>query len=510
MNKVIANKPSVVKLNIGGQLFVTSLSTLFSERDSIFTVMFNGCFDTTPDINQDEYFIDRDPTYFPLILKHLRGYDISDTITQHMNDLERKQLAEDVDFFQITSMHKFFPSFFSSTMDDMDYSGGYNQSEVNTISRVAVPLKNGSVKVYDLNSRQVMQTIPRKYFNGKQLVQCSDDRLVTADEHGSLYVWSCTTGQCMNTLVKDVHTESDVTKIFKISESLIASTRLGHTTKNNAGNVNIWNIYSGKCVHTIEHVGCVSKLTPMKQQNTFLLVSNKSIAVWEITNENVTQKFRATLQRKIRKKSVIEIADRKIAFLDERGLKIWDVDKFECLQSIDTTFKGRTIWPFSKMKIALVNETDITIFDIHSGRQVLSIKYNYCAVRLCSRTLATYNAEQQLIEIWDVVNAQKVKAFINQHNGAVSSILKLPDNRLVTSGGNTVNIWDVMREEEDRKLRSFNHSGSLIKLCDMSIASVKYYNHSLTVTVWDIEGGNSVYSIQESDYDYNCEIFTLA
>jgi len=64
--------PSKIKLDVGGQLFTTSLSTLTQIGGTYFSVMFSGKVKVQPD-KEGNYFIDRDPLVFSLILNFLRG-----------------------------------------------------------------------------------------------------------------------------------------------------------------------------------------------------------------------------------------------------------------------------------------------------------------------------------------------------------------------------------------------------------------------------------------------------
>lgn len=60
-----------LKLNIGGQLFTTSLATVRKDPGSILHGMFSGRFDSKP-AEDGSYFIDRDGTHFRYILNYLR------------------------------------------------------------------------------------------------------------------------------------------------------------------------------------------------------------------------------------------------------------------------------------------------------------------------------------------------------------------------------------------------------------------------------------------------------
>lgn len=53
-----------IKLNVGGQIFKTSIETLLKDPDSMLAAMFSERFDVKPDKEDDAYFIDRDGTHF--------------------------------------------------------------------------------------------------------------------------------------------------------------------------------------------------------------------------------------------------------------------------------------------------------------------------------------------------------------------------------------------------------------------------------------------------------------
>ena len=66
---------SIVKLNVGGQYFTTSLQTLTRDPNSMLAAMFSGRrrIETTGD---GTFFIDRDGTYFRFILNYLRNGEL--------------------------------------------------------------------------------------------------------------------------------------------------------------------------------------------------------------------------------------------------------------------------------------------------------------------------------------------------------------------------------------------------------------------------------------------------
>jgi len=112
------NSPNVVKLNVGGTVFTTTLETICKGK-SMLSVMFSGKFSMKPNEN-GEYFIDRDPTYFGHILNYLRKGTID------MGKFEQNQLIdlkEEIEYYQIESLSGIFEEQSSSVTFMPHYHG---------------------------------------------------------------------------------------------------------------------------------------------------------------------------------------------------------------------------------------------------------------------------------------------------------------------------------------------------------------------------------------------------
>ena len=85
-----------LKLNIGGQLFTTSLETMKKDPGSMLHAMFSGRFDTKP-AEDGSYFIDRDGSHFRYILNYLR----TGQLVVPEDKILRKELLTEAEFYQI-------------------------------------------------------------------------------------------------------------------------------------------------------------------------------------------------------------------------------------------------------------------------------------------------------------------------------------------------------------------------------------------------------------------------
>jgi len=91
----------MVKLNVGGHLFSTSLATLNKDPGSMLHAMFSGRFDTKAS-EDGSYFIDRDGTHFRYILNYLR----TGQLIVPKDEIIREELLAEAEFYQVEGMIK--------------------------------------------------------------------------------------------------------------------------------------------------------------------------------------------------------------------------------------------------------------------------------------------------------------------------------------------------------------------------------------------------------------------
>eukprot|EP00761_Pharyngomonas_kirbyi_P001131 gb/GECH01001132.1/.p1 GENE.gb/GECH01001132.1/~~gb/GECH01001132.1/.p1 ORF type:complete len:267 (+),score=68.82 gb/GECH01001132.1/:1-801(+) len=97
----------IIKLNVGGTIFSTRLTTLQKDPNSMLAAMFSGRFPLQKD-EKGCFFLDRDPKPFRFVLNFLRngdGNEISrDLFVPPESPNERKQLLQEAEYFQIQSL----------------------------------------------------------------------------------------------------------------------------------------------------------------------------------------------------------------------------------------------------------------------------------------------------------------------------------------------------------------------------------------------------------------------
>eukprot|EP00112_Aurelia_sp_Birch-Aquarium-sp1_P025510 Seg851.1 transcript_id=Seg851.1/GoldUCD/mRNA.D3Y31 product="FH protein interacting protein FIP2" protein_id=Seg851.1/GoldUCD/D3Y31 len=103
----------VVKLNVGGHYFETSLQTLKRQPNTFFTAMFSGCTELSKG-KDGAYFVDQDGTHFRHILNYLRKGTIPSVVVDQIG----QELIPEAEFYGITSLVDILLGIPSTTKDD--------------------------------------------------------------------------------------------------------------------------------------------------------------------------------------------------------------------------------------------------------------------------------------------------------------------------------------------------------------------------------------------------------
>ncbi|CDH56800.1 predicted protein [Lichtheimia corymbifera JMRC:FSU:9682] len=100
MNDIRRMQTEKIKLNVGGTLFVTSFTTLKKDPNSLLANMFR---DQRPDAD-GAYFIDRDSTYFKLVLNYLRDLKIPKSVREDPRVMD--ELMQEAQYYRIHGLLK--------------------------------------------------------------------------------------------------------------------------------------------------------------------------------------------------------------------------------------------------------------------------------------------------------------------------------------------------------------------------------------------------------------------
>lgn len=97
IEELISKKDSVVKLNVGGKIFQTKISTLLSVKDTLFSKLITNALDNKEPTN--EFFFDRSFDYFHYILDYLRTKQFK---PKGLSKFDIDELKEEAEYYGIS------------------------------------------------------------------------------------------------------------------------------------------------------------------------------------------------------------------------------------------------------------------------------------------------------------------------------------------------------------------------------------------------------------------------
>lgn len=114
---------NIIKINVGGKRFTTTLTTLISKKDSMLAAMFSGRFDIEKD-EEGYFFIDRNGKYFSAILDYLRTGEFP----PHLNEEALMEVKKEAAYYQIYTPDP-EPEKYTSDCATLQYHGIYYDGE---------------------------------------------------------------------------------------------------------------------------------------------------------------------------------------------------------------------------------------------------------------------------------------------------------------------------------------------------------------------------------------------
>lgn len=118
MSEMYRIQENKIKLDIGGQFFSTSLSTLTRDPSSMLAAMFSGRHQLKTEAD-GSHFIDRDGTHFRYILNFLRDGHIKEG-TLPLNETIQRELLAEAEFYQISGLVEYLNSLLLKRSDSGD------------------------------------------------------------------------------------------------------------------------------------------------------------------------------------------------------------------------------------------------------------------------------------------------------------------------------------------------------------------------------------------------------
>ena len=246
------------------------------------------------------------------------------------------------------------------------------------------------------------------------IAQLPNNRIASCSHDNTVKIWDLYTNKCIQTIE---NVGNHLSYIIALKDNLLAICPMIDKS------IRIWDLESNVCLHTLNHttIGCVHGM--FTKGNTLTSWSSKEIKLWDLTTFNCTKTF-PIRHDEINK--IVDIGNNRVASISADD---WKPDEF-----------GTDV---------------ITIRDCNTFRPILSIKgrdgfSNMDIISLPKNRLASssYNFElcnsRGEIKIWNTNTYQCIQTFIGGYGGLLSCLF---NNWLVSNENTTIYNLDTYKKE---------------------------------------------------------------
>ncbi len=215
-------------------------------------------------------------------------------------------------------------------------------------------------------------------------------------------IWNIESGKCLHTL--EGHTGSIKTTALSLNGKRFISGSEDKTVK-------IWDVESGKCLHTLKgHTGSIRALA--LTSNAERLVSgseDKTVKIWDVESGECTH----TLEGHTGSVNAVIFTPNEESLISQssdKTMKIWDWASLTCKKTLeaDKPIRFIALSPDGQ-RLASSSEGAIEIWDTGSGKGIKTLPYpsepniaDYIQFTLDGKRLILQPRERPMVEAWDI------------------------------------------------------------------------------------------------------------
>ncbi|KAJ3031652.1 UNVERIFIED_CONTAM: hypothetical protein HDU68_001732 [Siphonaria sp. JEL0065] len=312
--------------------------------------------------------------------------------------------------------------------------------------------------------------------------------LVSADESGSLKVWSVATGECVLTM----HEEDSVYSVALCPDDkiIVAGTL--------AGELAIWDIESGECLKRVDaHSQMVLDLVIFPEGKTVVSASwDKTIAVSSLETGHCMKKLKGH-SKKVTSIAVSSDGSTLVSGSYDKTVKVWLLKTGACLKTLKghSQYVQSVLWHTVQSVLSASSDGTIKCWDLNSGnciRTFVSENEILSIVMVDSTTLLSGGGDG--LKTWSIETGD----FLKPLEGNMISLCMSPDRMCVVGvDGTSLQISSInsktTRQDEDC------HTDSILSADISCNGFVVTGSSDQLVKVWSVESGGCVRTFSGHD-----------
>ncbi|MDJ0695382.1 NB-ARC domain-containing protein [Mastigocoleus sp. MO_188.B34] len=327
-----------------------------------------------------------------------------------------------------------------------------------------------------------------------------DGAIASASDDGNVKLWDLVTGECIHTFIE--HREW-VKRVVINSQGVLASCSLDQT-------IRLWDIQSKSCIGVLDGYGHGVMSITFVGDKPNLLAScsvDGKVRLWDIMTKKCIKIFQG------HKNSVDNIVSNAQGTLllscsQDFSIKLWDIANGECIR----TLKARHSWVGSVAYFSKFNPSKFNPSKFNSSR-LDSLKLDSSKPTKSDQTgekqigLIASGSEDSIVRLW---NLQTLDAkSLRGHTEYIFAVEFSPDGKIVASGSAdlTIRLWNVETGECIKVLRGHKSlvtglafspvPANFIGLQPKSGYLLASSSYDRTVRLWDPLTGELLHTLPE-------------
>lgn len=349
--------------------------------------------------------------------------------------------------------------------------------------------EKSAINIWDIESGQCI-----KSFNGykdvKSLKLMKDGSHILAGRYFGVDMWNIISEKRMATF------EGHLDYLF----SAVYSNNGKYIISGSMDKINVWDAVSGEHIETIEDgMSGICIPNSVKTTDNILVASDSKIIIFDTEDKKRNNIYKINSEE-LSFNSFIKVvlSEKYLVANNYEGLVyIFDRHTTKLTNTINLgTYDGLDLL-FSKSSkyLAISADNDIQLWDIDSNKCVKTLKGHtdsVCSLAMYSDTMVSAS-DDGAIKMWDINGTKCIKTY-EGHTDMVGSLAIHEDIMVYGSSDGSIKVWDIDSSKCLKTLKGHDGGVDSISLSPDGKRIVSTGRDDI-ITVWDIEKGESLFSI---------------
>ena len=313
-------------------------------------------------------------------------------------------------------------------------------------------------------------------------------RAVSGSEDGTVKVWDLESGKVLQTLSG----HRDTVRAVAVTGQRVVSGSYDDTLK-------VWDLESGKVLQTLsghrDAVWAVA-VTPDGQRAVSGSLDN-TLKVWDLESGIELQTLSGH-RGPVYAVAVTPDGQRAVSGSSDNTLKVWDLESGKELQTLSGrqyTVFAVAVTPDGQRAVSGSAGGTVKVWDLESGKELLTLSGHRDRVFAVAVTpdgqRAVSGSLDDTLKVWDLESGKELRT-LSGHRDDVNAVAVTPDGQRAVSGSddNTLKVWDLESGEE-------LHTLSAVLAVAVTSDGQRAVSGSSdgNLKVWDLESGKELQTL---------------